>query len=177
MNRSWMIVAVLAGLGASGTRGLAIAATRLDAASSEFSNVRQDYQITSNGQWVVYRSRPEGAATDSLYCVPIAGGIPVRLNGLLNSGGSIESWQLSPDGTRVVYLADQETVGLTEVYVTPMPTGAAQKVNDALVEHGSMRGAFAGAAGNQVAYIAGKVTGPITGTFYEIFSVPTGGTA
>jgi hypothetical protein len=175
MNRTWILVFALTSIsGFQGTE-IVLAATRLEVASGGWSSIRDKYQITSNGQWVVYQARENGATTDELFCLPTGGGVPVQLNGQLTSGGKVDSWHLSSDGARVVYLADQDSVGLTEVYVVPMPGGAAQKVNDALVDQGSTHGAFAGTANSQIAYIAGKVTGDFTGTFYEIFSTPTGG--
>ena len=175
MNRTWILIVALADLGCFLSGNAVWLRRGLKSGSDRLSNIQAEYQITPNGQWVVYRGREDGATSDELYCVATGGGIPVQLNGLLTSGGEIDSWQLSPDGARVVYLADQDTLGLTEVYVVPMPGGAAQKVNDALVDQGSTRGAFAGAANSQIAYIAGKVTGPFTGTFFEVFSVPAGG--
>jgi len=151
------------------------AARRLDLTPANPVSVAPDYEFSPNGQWLVFRGAVPGAGPAELYCVNEGGGIPARLSADLPSDRAIASWQLGPSGSHVVYVADQDTLGLDEVYVVPMPDGEFYKVNDALVEFGSTAGAFAGMAGSRVAYIAGKVTGPFTGTFYELFSVPTSG--
>lgn len=159
----------------AGSPGAGHAAMRLDATHDNPVSVDSDYQYTPNGQWIVYRGSSRNGGPKVLHCLAASGGMPTRLNGNQQSVRSIDSWQLNPDGSRVVYFADQEVPGLTEVYVVPLPNGEFYKVNDALVESGSKGGAFAGTAGDRVAYVAGKVTGPFTGTFYELFSVPAAG--
>jgi len=48
---------------------------------------------------------------------------PLKLNGGLVIGGSVQDFQISPDGSRVVYRADQDTVSARELYSVPIAGG------------------------------------------------------
>lgn len=154
------------------TTPLLKAATRLDAMVNPLS-VAADYQFSPDGRFLVVRGAAPNDGPAELYSLAASGGIPTRLSANLASDRSISAWELSPDGEYVVYFADQDVPGLNEVFVAPMPAGNFYKVNEALVDAGATAGKFAGVSGSHVAHIAGKVTGPFTGTFYELFSVPT----
>ena len=153
----------------------AAAPHKLNGVFVESGSVQPDYQITSDGSHVVYRADPIVVEDFDLYCVALTGGTPSKLSGAMVNGGDISSWQLSPNGNRVVYWADPDTYGLTEVYVVPTAVGAPLKLSGPLVDIGSIGGALVGPNGNSVVYIASQVTGPISGPYFELFSVPSVG--
>lgn len=150
-------------------------ATRLDTTADQPVSVAADYEFAANGQWLVIRGAARNDGPAELYCLSASGGVPTRLSADLPTDRSIASWQLSPSGSHVTYFADQDVPQRGEVFVAPLPSGAFYKVSDTLVEAGSSYGAFAGTAGDRVAYVGAKVTGPFSGPFYELFSVPVGG--
>lgn len=153
----------------------AAAATRVDLTTSGAISVASDYEFSPDGQWLVLRGAAPNDGPAELYCLAATGGLPSRLSADLPLDRTIKSWRLGPTGSHVVYLADQDTLNFNEVFVAPMPGGAFYKLNDALVDSGSILGEFAGTTSGRVAYVAAKVTGPFTGSIYELFSVPTSG--
>lgn len=97
------------------------------------------FQISPDGQTVVYVADPQTDEAFELYSVPLAGGgTPVRLSGLLPSGTSIGSFAIAPDSSRVVYTAAQDTAGVREVYSVPLAGAAANKLNGTLVSGGGV---------------------------------------
>ncbi len=176
MNPKYAWIAVLGILGGLPSIGWADGFHPLDASDSPLGSVDDDFQISPDGRWVLYRSiHGDESTVEELFCVTTNGGVPVRLNGDLTAGGDVSDWQLSPDGSHVVYWADQDTDDLQEVYVVPVDGGTAQKLNAPLVDEGSKGGAFAGLSGDRVVYIGSQVTGPFSGPFYELFSVSSAG--
>jgi Tol biopolymer transport system component len=82
-------------------------------------NIRA-FQLSPDGQRVVYAADQNTAGVVELFTVPIGGGTVERVNGPLVPGGSVRTQQdgiqFSPDGRAVYYLADQETMGVTEIF-------------------------------------------------------------
>ena len=60
-----------------------------------------DFQISPDGWWVVYKSDQDTDEAHDLYCVPIEGGTPVRLNVALAAPSSVVLFEISPDSSRV----------------------------------------------------------------------------
>jgi hypothetical protein len=50
-------------------------------------DVQPDFQVSSDGSWVVFRADREADQVFDLYSAPIAGGMAVKLNGGLVTGG------------------------------------------------------------------------------------------
>jgi len=77
------------------------------------------YQFSPDGTQVLYVADQDTDFVSELYIVPSDGGTAVKVNGLLVSGGDVESSNVkfSPDGRRVLYRADQETDGVNELFV------------------------------------------------------------
>ena len=115
-------------------------------------------------------------ATDNvyeLYSVPIAGGTPVKLNGTLVSGGSVQNYQISADSRRVVYWASQDSTSVYELYSVPIAGGTPIKLNGALVSGGSVQDFQISTNSSRVVYYANQDSASV----YELYIVPiTGGT-
>src|SRR5688572_22000195 len=68
----------------------------------------EDYRISSDNKWVIYRADQDTNGVRELFIRPLAGSDSARkVNGPLVKGGNVEAYALSPDATWVVYLADQ----------------------------------------------------------------------
>jgi hypothetical protein len=68
-----------------------------------------DYVVTSDSRYVVFTSSArigENIRRDSLFAVPIEGGVPVRLHTGFTDNGWIEAPQALDDGQTIIYLAD-----------------------------------------------------------------------
>lgn len=66
-----------------------------------------DYQLSPDGELLVYRLEDAGLDLVELFAVRTAGGPAVKLNGPMVTGGEVTAFALSPDRRRIVYLADE----------------------------------------------------------------------
>ena len=91
-----------------------------------------DFQISPDGQRVVYRAEKNIIFVDELFTVPIMGGEePVRLNtdlpfdpgSLIFGGGDVKFFQISANSQHVVYLANQNDEDIDELFSVPIAGG------------------------------------------------------
>ena len=83
-----------------------------------------DYQMSANGQKLVYRVYSGGKAR--LYAVSLAGGDDVELTPSVIAGnGAYNNFRIDPTAARVVYVSEQNTVGVIELFSVPIGGGAA----------------------------------------------------
>ncbi|MDX1964274.1 MAG: hypothetical protein SFX18_14060 [Pirellulales bacterium] len=131
------------------------------------------FQFSPDGSRVLYLADQTTDEVNEIFSVPRAGGIPVKLNGPLVSGGDVSfgGFQFSPDGSRVLYRADQTTVGVTELFSVPSIGGVAVKLNGPLVAGGNVFSQQFSPDGSRVLYRADQMIDEA----YEIFSVPSAG--
>jgi Tol biopolymer transport system component len=170
-----MIVAAL--IASMLTTQAALAAfIKLSGAMPNFGDV-SDFKISPDGQYVVYRADQDTDGVIELYSVPLAGGTPVKLNGILPTGSSVQNdYQISPDSSRVIYRAPQDTFGVYELYSVPIagPTSGGVKLNVALVVDGDVLENFQISPNSkQVVYRADQQTEGV----FELYSVPLTGPA
>ena len=87
------------------------------------------YEISPDGNLVVYLAEQNTEGVSELFEVPITGGATTKINGALPAGGEVESFQISPDSSTVLYLADQDTDNTTELYSVTI-SGEPPECND-----------------------------------------------
>lgn len=136
------------------------------------ANADADFQISADGQWVVYVADQIEDSVFELFSVPLQGGTPIRLNADFASLGSdVVDFQISGDGQQVVYLADQDSNDTFELYSVPIAGGDAVRLNDNLVALGDVNEFQIDNSSSRVVYIADQnVFGDD-----ELFSVPIAG--
>jgi len=62
------------------------------------------FQVSGDGQHVIYRADQDTENIIELFSVPLSGGTPTKLNALFFGGGDgVTSFQISPDSNRVVF--------------------------------------------------------------------------
>jgi hypothetical protein len=107
-----------------------------------FSDVQlDDYQLSPDGRWAVYIHDAEVDDAGELWSVPVFGGVPGRISGLLPAGSSVAvDFKFTPDGATVVYRAPQDSLGVMELYSVPIRGGVATKLNGALAAGGNVTG-------------------------------------
>ena len=66
-----------------------------------------DFEITSDGRFVVFTADLDIDDVAELYSIPVSGGTPTKLNNQ-TSENSVSGFMLSPDGTRAVYGIDND---------------------------------------------------------------------
>lgn len=83
-----------------------------------------DYQMSANGQKLVYRVYSGGKAR--LYAVSLAGGDDVELTPSVIAGnGAYNNFRIDPTAARVVYASEQNAAGVIELFSVPIGGGAA----------------------------------------------------
>ena len=134
-----------------------------------------DFIISENGNYVVYRADQVIDAVPELYSVPIGGGsTPVKISGtLLTLDSAVLSYRITPDESRVVYRADQEINEVFELYSVPLGGGSEIKLNSALPSGGDVSSADfeITSDGSLVIYLADQDTDEVL----ELYSVPVAG--
>lgn len=108
----------------------------------DFFGVRNDFRISADSAWVVYRARQNSNGYLQLWRVPLDGSsAPVELNGpIAGTSGRIDSFVLTPDGTRALYAAQRDsTSSAYDLWVVPLDLGAAPvKLSGSMVVGGSV---------------------------------------
>lgn len=112
------------------------------------------FQISPNGESVVYLAGQDDADVQELYRVPITGGETTKLNGTLVENGDVNRFEISPDNQQVVYRADQETSGADELYSVPLTGGVPIKLNGLLAPGSRVLSFEITANSEQVVYAA-----------------------
>jgi hypothetical protein len=115
--------------------------TRLNPLLTAGGNVRHPFEfagsrvfeVTPDGQTVVYRADQERNDVFELYRVPVAGGAAVRLHDPLPASGDVRGFQIGPGGSSVVFAADHGADGRFELLSVPVegPAGSPLRLGDA----------------------------------------------
>ncbi|MEZ5405032.1 MAG: hypothetical protein R3F23_02300 [Verrucomicrobiia bacterium] len=131
------------------------------------------FQVTPNGEQVVYVA---DAITDNvfeLFHVSIEGGAVKKLNQSLVANGNVADHLITPDGSRVVYVADALVNDVFELFSVPIEGGEIVKLNQNLVLGGDVSSGdiVITPDGSRVVYLADA----IVNDQFELFSVPVAG--
>jgi hypothetical protein len=141
--------------------------------------VQGDFQVSPDSSRVVYRADQDTDDVIELYSVPLNGGTPVKLNGILVSGGDVQAdlmiglmtglVQISADSNRVVYLADQDVDDMVELYSRPLDgSGSSVKL---LPIVGDVTSFQISPDGSRVVYLVDQRWDEV----FELYSVPLDG--
>jgi hypothetical protein len=89
-------------------------------------------KISPDGRWTVFSQDAETQGAYELWRVPVQGGTPSRLSGLLTAGQSASQFVISPNSTLAAYLAAEDELDHIEVYAAPIaaPPNSNVKLND-----------------------------------------------
>lgn len=112
----------------------------VDGGDVAISGSAPEFQISPDGQRVIYIADQNQNNMFELFSVPIGGGVaPVRLNPNFSSTNSdIREFQISPDSQRVVYLADQNSDDTFELFSVSIAGGGLERLNSNLVALGDV---------------------------------------
>lgn len=139
------------------------------------------FQISPDGQHVVYIADQDTPDVYELYSVRFAGGKSVKLNDQLVAGGDVDAsshsfqdmFLISPDSKYVIYRADQKIDEQYELWSVPINGGVVQRLNPKLDADTDVLGPSTyriSLDGQQVVYVVGT---PRAQT--DIYSAPTSG--
>jgi dipeptidyl aminopeptidase/acylaminoacyl peptidase len=114
-----------------------------------------DFQISPDGNRVVFRGDKDVDTTNELYSVAIEGGTVVKLNSpLVANGDVLNDYQISSDSARVIYRANQDSAGMIELYSALIAATGSTKLNDMLVVGGNIIAFQISPDGTRVVYRA-----------------------
>ncbi len=152
--------------------------TKLSGDLPDGANVSTQFDVSPNGQHVVFRANRSDVDVHELYVTPIGGGPIIKRNDPLVAGGNVSSFTIAPDSSRIVYWADQQVDGKSHLYSVPLvggavavSSGASVKLSDDLVESGSIANYSFTPDSSRVLYKADVF---VQGQ-YDLFSVPSTG--
>lgn len=83
----------------------------------------ESFALSPDGSTVVMLASSVGYVTE-LYSMPIGGGIPVKLNPALATGGYVRDFAITPDSSKVVFNADAITAGSHMLLSAPIGGGS-----------------------------------------------------
>ncbi|MEM7137925.1 MAG: hypothetical protein AAF500_15175 [Myxococcota bacterium] len=133
---------------------------RVSPPAAEGGEIRFGYQVTADGERVVYESAQDDADTVELYVANADGTGNRKLNLALPDGGRVWNFKLTPDGERVIYRAEQDTDDQIELYSTRLDGTGSVKLNGPLEPGETTAFEFECTPdGSQVVFVAGP-TGP-----------------
>lgn len=106
-------------------------------ATTDVESPVSHWNLSPDGNWVVFWADAEIDGVPDLYAVSRYGGAPRRLTAERPAGGlglSSQSFLVTRDSRRVVFLLDQETPGRRELWSVPIegPAAAATKLSPSL---------------------------------------------
>lgn len=131
------------------------------------------FEFTTDSSHVIYLADQEVDNRVEMYSVPVAGGMGVKLNPALVSGGNVTNFKIDPDTGRVVYVADQETNDVLELWSISGTGGGLFKLSGTMVSGGDISSFQIDPLSNRAVFSADRET---DGKF-ELYSVPlVGGT-
>ena len=94
------------------------------------------FDVTSDGEYVVFTADMDQSGVLNLYSVPTEGGPMVQLNPPSPPFGRVSTFYLTPDGRRVIYTANHAGVGRRDVYSVPIGGGTAHMISGRPPENG-----------------------------------------
>ncbi len=107
---------------------------RLDALPTDQAFDVVYYNVTPDGETVVYIADQEQDGVDQLYSVPIDGGVPILLSGDVFPDNDVLRWNgwgdallFTPDSQRVLFLGDLNFGGRDDLYSVPVD-GSSERV-------------------------------------------------
>ncbi len=104
-----------------------------------------------------------------LFTVPLAGGTPLAVSGVVTGGRSVQSYSWSPDARWVAFIADLDVQGQRELYVS-LPEGAPIpiKMSGATVTWAQVLAFAWSPDSQQLAFVADRLTDEV----YDLYVVP-----
>ncbi len=92
----------------------------------------REFQLSPDGQHVIFLADPEPNDVIELYSVPVGGGTVTKLNPPLGNGHVGDLLQVSPDSTWVVYQVVDNDTDEWQLYRVPLAGGTAVPVGEPL---------------------------------------------
>lgn len=148
------------------------AATKLSGPLPDSGNYRnvEHYEISADGNHVLFVAPLPGGNSTALFRVPITGGAPVQLSTGHDAPAFPFRFQLSADGSTAVYATARD------IYAVPVADGPAVKLNDPIPANMEVDLLVVSSDGSRVVYRVVESIGGGDRTA-SLHSVPSGGGA
>jgi Tol biopolymer transport system component len=133
----------------------------------------QEFEISPDGRFVVYRAVQEIESAIDIYSVELPDGQPVRLGSQMPSGSGVASFQISPDSQRVVYMAPTVGPNVLDLHSSPIggPATASVRLTNQIHTWNEILNYAISPDSAWVVYLSDH---ELTGRF-ELYSVPITG--
>ena len=125
--------------------------------------------LSNDSKYVVYHADAEVDGVKEIFSVPIAGGIPIKLNQPLSEHADVlnDSIRISKNSKHVLYIADANNNDVFELYSVPIVGGIPRKLNQDLVFGGNIRHYKISEDSKYVTYLADAETESV----FELYRV------
>ena len=137
-----------------------------------FGSLETRFEISPDGKMVVYTLDQDPSDGNELYSVPIAGGIPVKLNSRSTSSRfGFSNFQISADSKIVVYRYFTGTIdnsGSSELLSVPITGGAPVKIHSSTQDGGQVLSFQVSPNASHVVYRTDQDTDDV----FELYAVP-----
>ena len=131
------------------------------------------FQISPDGDTVVYRSGRNTTNSWQIYSVPMTGGEEIRLNGgFLSTAAVLVYFQISPDSNRAFFLADVAIDETYDLFSAALDGSDLVKVSTGLAAGYSVDSSFLVSGDSTRVVFRAATTAAQT---FELFSVPVAG--
>jgi Tol biopolymer transport system component len=160
------------GVSLSGSNAVRLNAVPKPGAGALAGNPPRQYAVSPDNSRAVYIADHDTLGRYELYSASAAGGSkPVKLNGPMPKGGSIQSFVIDDVSSRVIYRADQDEAGVNELYSVPLAGGEAVKLNPPPMGRGEVFWYILAPDGERVVFTSGRADDLI----FQLFSANTTG--
>ncbi|MCS6909263.1 MAG: hypothetical protein NZM11_01650 [Anaerolineales bacterium] len=144
---------------------------KLSSQTNAHGNVLE-FQISPDGQYVVYKADRLNDGSDEIYSVPITGGTPVRLNVDPEPPFQVGLYAISPDSRWVVYIVPPQSgqgfATPADLFRVPIAGGTSVKLNGPLVAGRGVWSFTISPDSTRVVYRADQEADNV----FELYSVP-----
>jgi Tol biopolymer transport system component len=140
-------------------------------------DVLPGFQITRDGNRVVFIADKDADDDFHLYSSPITSSSPLKLSGTLAAGGDVTDFQISANSAQVVFRADKDVNDVFELYGTPIASAVPIKLSGTLPANINVQSDFRVSANSAFVVFRTRHSDLFNSTFMELYSVPIlGGT-
>ena len=151
--------------------GPGAASVRLNPTLFQESDV-DGFEVSPDGETVVYRAGRNSTGVYRLYSVPASGGDPLLLQDAQAPTGVQSYFRITPDGNRVLYLIDTTVDGAFDLYSVPIAVAAPELLTTGLAAGHSVESSFLVRSDSTRVVFRAATAAAQT---FHLFSVPVAG--
>lgn len=127
------------------------------------------FQLTPDGQFVIFLADKNIDETFELFSVPVQGGIPLKLHSdLINPNQDVSAFKIAADSQKVIYSANIDNISLPDFYATSLDQNNSINLTAGLFNLSSFE---VTSNSSNIVFLAQEIPNP----FFELFTVSLSG--